>query len=194
MNTPASRAWVTLAALLALASLAAWPGDHAAFEWQPSRVASEPWRLWSAAAVHYSPLHLGANLAGALLVGALGAVADLRPRLVVAWCMAWPLTHLGLLLRPELLHYGGLSGVLHAGVAVTAVHLIASGPRPQRRIGMAILGVLCVKVLSEAPWGPVVSHPQGWDIAVVPFAHASGVASGVACAGAALLWRRQRHD
>ena len=37
--------------------------------------------------------------------------------------VAWPLTHLSLLARPEVMHYGGLSGVLHAGVAVAALGL-----------------------------------------------------------------------
>ncbi len=151
-------------------------------DWQPQLAWSQPWRLLTAAAVHYSALHLGANLAGALLVGALGAVAELPMRVVCAWLLAWPLTQLGLLSRPDLLHYGGLSGVLHAGVAIVALHLIVRGPRPRRRIGLAILAVLCVKVLSEAPWGPALRHPEGWDIAVAPSAHASGVLCGLLCA------------
>ena len=38
--------------------------------------------------------------------------------------LARPLTQLGLLMRPDLLHYGGLSGVLHAGVAAAALWLV----------------------------------------------------------------------
>jgi rhomboid family GlyGly-CTERM serine protease len=194
LKAPASRAWIALACLLALGSLAAWPAPRAAIDWQPSLWFSQPWRAWTAATVHYSPLHLGANLAGLLLVAALGAVADLRLRSVAAWGAAWPLTQIGLLWRPELLHFGGLSGVLHAGVAVVAVHLIAVGPRQRRGIGLAILAVLVGKLLSESPWGPALRQPEGWDIAVAPFAHASGVACGLVCGGLAGLWGPRGHD
>jgi rhomboid family GlyGly-CTERM serine protease len=181
-----------------MASLAAWGGPHGALEWQPALWLSQPWRAWTAATVHYSTLHLAANLAGVLLVGALGAVADLRPHNVMAWVLAWPLTQLGLLWRPELLHFGGLSGVLHAGVAVVALQLIIAGPRQRRGIGLAILLVLVGKVLSESPWGPALRRPEGWDIAVAPFAHASGVVCGLVCAAVcariASWWERRAHD
>jgi hypothetical protein len=71
-----------------------------------------------------------------------------------------------------------LSGVLHAGVAAVAVHLMLAGAAPQRRIGALIFIVLLAKLLSEAPWAGVLSRPAGWDIAVAPFAHVSGVWCG----------------
>ena len=46
-------------------------------DWQPGRARAEPWRAFSAVAVHYSGLHLAANLAGTVLVAALGRVARL---------------------------------------------------------------------------------------------------------------------
>ena len=58
----------------------------------PALAAREPWRLFSAAFVHYSTLHLLANLAGAALVGALGFFARVPRRVVLAWLVAWPLT------------------------------------------------------------------------------------------------------
>ena len=60
-----------------------------------------------------------------------------RARCVAAWACAWPLTQLGLLVRPDLLHYGGLSGVLHAGAAIVALHLVWRGARLRRLIGAA---------------------------------------------------------
>ena len=68
--------------------------------------------------MHFSELHLAANLAGCVLVAALGLTARVPTRCVVAWALAWPALHLGLWVQPALTHYGGLSGVLHAGVAV----------------------------------------------------------------------------
>lgn len=178
-----ARGWVALAAGLGVATLAAWLwGSPQALDWRPTDVVAEPWRAWTAAAVHLSAMHLGANLVGLLLVGALGIVADVSRRSTLAWFAAWPMTQLGLLLRPDLAQYAGLSGVLHAGVAVAAVHLIANGPRARRLIGAAILIGLVAKVLSESPWGPAVVQRAGWDIGIAPFAHACGTLAGLACA------------
>ncbi len=174
-------AWVALAALLGAAALLGRIAPATALDWQPALALAEPWRAWSAIAVHYSTMHLVANLAGVLLVGALGWVGEVSTRAAGAWAIAWPLTQFGLLARPELAHYGGLSGVLHAGVAVVAVHLLVAGPRAQRLIAAAILTGLAIKVLGESPWGPAITHPPGWDIAVAPLAHASGALAGLLC-------------
>jgi rhomboid family GlyGly-CTERM serine protease len=191
---PDRGAWLAVAAALALGAVlveAAGPALAARLDWQPGLAAREPWRTFSAAWVHLSGLHLAANLAGAALVAALGFVARLPRRTALAWLLAWPLTQLGLLAQPELVRYGGLSGVLHAGVAAAALHLLVVARGPRRLIGGAILAGLVLKVLSEAPLGPALRHPAGWDIAVAPFAHASGVIAGlVASALAETVARR----
>jgi hypothetical protein len=107
--TAAERAWIGLAAGLCIAALAARLSGIApvAIDWQPARALTEPWRAFSAVAVHYSNLHLVANLAGAALVAALGAAAGVSPAAVAAWACAWPLTQLGLLVRPDLAHSAG---------------------------------------------------------------------------------------
>jgi rhomboid family GlyGly-CTERM serine protease len=175
-----SAAWVGVALLLALPALATGVDASTAIDWQPSLALSQPWRWWSAAWVHYSRMHWLINLAGAALVAALGVVAPLGWRAALAWLLAWPLTHLALWLRPELSHYGGLSGVLHAGVAVAAVALLFT--RERRWFGALLGAVLLAKVLGETPWGPVLRHPAGWDIAVAPLAHATGSVAGALCA------------
>ena len=186
-------AWAGAATLMGLAALALNRVDPTAIDWQPALATHEPWRAWSAVFVHYSGLHLAANLAGAVLVGALGAVARVPSRSVAAWLAAWPLTQFGLALQPALVHYGGLSGVLHAGVAVVVVHLLCNGNTRERRIGLAIAAGLALKVVSESPWGAPLRHPPGWDIAVAPLAHASGVLAGALCAGIGeALHRRSR--
>ncbi|MDQ2927527.1 MAG: hypothetical protein M3R22_05085, partial [Pseudomonadota bacterium] len=64
-----STAWLLLAAVLAVGSSIDFAiGFPLALEWQPALAWREPWRAWSAAWVHYSALHLGANLVGCLLV------------------------------------------------------------------------------------------------------------------------------
>lgn len=161
-----------------------------ALAWVPTLVWSEPWRWWSAAWVHLSMRHLLVNLAGAALVLLLGWVARLPREAAWAWALAWPLTHLGLLLAPDLWRYGGLSGVLHAGVAVAAVALVRVAPlRRERLLGALLLAGLCAKVLGERAWAHTLVVPPGWDIAVAPLAHASGTVCG---ALAALLLVRSR--
>lgn len=184
------RAWVGVAAGLAGTALlgCAARGDATAWlDWQPALATTQPWRAFSAVAVHYSAMHLAANLAGAAVVGLLGGIARLPRAAAFAWLAAWPATQLGLLLRPELLHFGGLSGVLHAGVAIVATWLVATGTtRAQRAVGLAIGAGLLVKVLGETPWGPALRRVPGWDIAIAPFAHLSGAVAGVLCAAIAL--------
>ena len=191
LNHP-GRAWLVVALALALGTALATLAPVAARDWQPTLAWREPWRAWTAAFVHYSALHLAANAAGLLLVAALGVAARVPPRLALAWFVAWPLTQLGLLVQPALLHYGGLSGVLHAGVAVAALHLAWRGRGGERWIGAALLGGLALKVSSEAPWGAPLRHPAGWDIAVAPAAHACGLAAGLLCAAVALAWKGRR--
>ncbi|MFY7942407.1 MAG: hypothetical protein ACOVOX_16020, partial [Burkholderiaceae bacterium] len=61
----------------------------------------------------------------------------------------------------------------------------------------ALLGLgLIAKIWTEAPWGEGLRVVAGWDIAVVPWAHASGVVAGVICTlftSAALRVFAQRH-
>jgi hypothetical protein len=136
--------------------------------------------------VHLSGLHLAANLAGAVAVAVVGWAAVAPARVAWAWLAAWPLTHMGLWSRPDLLHYAGLSGVLHAGVACLGVHLVARAGAPRDRwIGAAVLLVLLAKVVLETPWGPAARAVAGWDIAVAPIGHATGVAAGLGCAALA---------
>ena len=159
-------------------------------DWQPTLAAIEPWRAFSAVFVHWSALHLGANLLGCAVVAALGLVARLPLRAAMAWALAWPLTQAGLLLEPALAHYGGLSGVLHAGVAVAGLWLVVRERGRHRLIGGAVLAGLALKLVLEEPWGPPLRHGAGWDIATAPLAHATGTAAGLLCAALGLA-RRQ---
>ena len=170
------------------------PFTHDAFDWQPGRAFAEPWRAWTAVAVHYSGLHLAANLAGAVLTAGLGVAAQVPTRAAWAWLAAWPLTQFGLLVEPALLHFGGLSGVLHAGVVIVVVFLLVHGSRAQRVVGLVVLGGYAIKLVGEAPWGPPLRQPPGWDIAIAPVAHASGTLAGAVCALVAIAWPGASRD
>jgi hypothetical protein len=101
--------------------------------------------------------------------------------------VAWPLTHLGLLMRPELAHYGGLSGMLHGGVAVVVLWLLVADRGRRRAIGAMVGAGLVAKLWLEQPWGPVLRQTADWDIALAPLAHATGAVAGLLCGGLALM-------
>jgi len=185
-----SLAWPALALLGLLApALASGVGAHPAIDWQPGRALEEPWRLWSAAWVHLSRQHLVVNAAAALVVAMFGVAAQMPARATLAWALAWPLTHAALALRPEISHYGGLSGVLHAGVAVVALWLVRAEVGWRRAIAALVLGGVTLKVLLEAPWRSELPLSAALGITTVPFAHAAGVVVG--CVAATVMWRRQ---
>lgn len=175
-------AWIAFTATLALLAAAAWFTPRSALDWQPARALAEPWRLWSAAFVHWSPWHLAANEAGCAVVAAFGAAAKVPARAALAWLVAWPLTHAALALEPALVSYGGLSGVLHAGVAVAAWHLVRHTRGRQRMLGALVLAGLGLKLALEAPWQAPTQFVAGWDFPVAPLAHATGAVAGLLCA------------
>jgi rhomboid family GlyGly-CTERM serine protease len=190
VRSVAQSAWIVLSVLLGTGAVIAWFVDRPLLEWQPAFAWSQPWRWWTAAWVHLSQMHLMVNLLGTALVAALGWVARCAGRDAAAWLVAWPLTHLGLLLQPTLMHYGGLSGVLHAGVVVAAIGLARRERQARRTLGVALLFGVAVKLLLEQPWqGPLRQLP-GWDIAIAPAAHLSGACAGALCA--LLPWRSAR--
>jgi membrane associated rhomboid family serine protease len=215
LSTPATpRAWIALAALLAALAIVETGGgwlarDGAAWtarlDWQPALAAAQPWRAWTAAGVHWSAMHLAGNLVATALVAWLGVRARAGRIEALAWAAAWPLTHALFAavdayaparLAEHLPHYGGLSGVLHAGVAILALSLLAGrNAEPsrdnlrerERLVGGALLAGLCVKVLFEAPWKLALRPDVMLGIGVAPIAHATGVAAGVLTASVALL-------
>jgi rhomboid family GlyGly-CTERM serine protease len=184
--TRPGRAWAALAGVLVGASVAALALDPAALarlDWRPALAGAEPWRAWTAALVHGSGAHLAANAAGGLLVGAYGWVARVPPRAALAWAVAWPATQAALAwLAPGLPRYVGLSGVLHAGLAVAALHLALAARGRVRTVGAATLAVVVAKVALEAPWGPLLRPSEALGIQVAPVAHAAGLLAGTLAA------------
>lgn len=184
MKLAARACWPLLAALLALLALATWALPQAwssAIDWQPALALRQPWRAFSAALLHLSDQHLLANLAGCAVLALLGWTIRMPARACQAWLLAWPLTQLGLLARPALQHYGGLSGVLHAGVMLVVLTLLARRGR-ERLIGALILIGLLTKLYLEDPLGPLLQAREDWDILIAPIAHLSGVLAALVSA------------
>lgn len=194
MNRNDDWSWPALCLLLAAGSLLAWwGGNPIEWEWWPD-FADDAMTWWTAALVHRSAAHGLANLL------ALGAVAVLGLALQVpramAWALfaAWPLSTLALLLFPQIQRYAGLSGVLHAAVAVLVVHCaLRRGQQPWA----GLLGAgLAAKLLAEGAWNrPLVFQPE-WGFAVATGAHLAGALAGLLCAlvayGSSRIWRMWR--
>lgn len=170
--------WLCTCAALMLASLLAWTAERTLLDWQPARAWAEPWRWCSAALVHLSALHLWLNLLAAALVAAYGWAARVNAAVTWAWVASMPFTHLALLAQPQLLHYGGLSGVLHGGVAAVSVWLAVRGNGGERTVGWLMLIGQAVKLLLERSWDAALQTPPELDVAVAPLAHASGSLAG----------------
>ena len=174
--------WVGLALLLAAMALALSPMPHEQLDWHPVQALTQPWRAWSAVAVHWTAWHLVANLIGCVVVAVFGVAASVPPRATLAWFLAWPLAHLALLAQPALSSYGGLSGVLHAGVAIAAFQLLRRERGSRRAVGAAVLLGLAVKLALETPWVAPTRDLAGWDFPVAPIAHVTGALAGLLCA------------
>lgn len=134
---------------------------------------------WATVWLHGSLPHLWWNLAGTVLLILLGWV--IRPGAVgaIAWLLAWPLTQVGMLLEPTLTTYVGLSGVLHAGVAVLGLSCLAPERRPANGVvGWVLLAWLGGKLLMENPWAHTLVMSSASAINVAPWAHLSGSVAG----------------
>lgn len=182
--------WLLVALALLGGALALSAQPTAAWDWQPALAHAQPWRSWTGAWVHWTPMHLAMNVGGLAALCALAWRTQVLPRDALAWALAWPLTQAALALQPALRHYGGLSGVLHAGAAIVAWRLLHQGPGRPRRIGLLLAAGLVLKLLWEAPWQAATRALPGWDFAVAPLAHSTGAIAGLVCA---LLLERAAH-
>ena len=207
--------WTCLVLAWALLSVALWLGQQAPsalaqasrpplfslLDWQPGLWQTQPWRLWTSALVHWSGAHLLLNLLACAALVVWGNAAALGARQTWAWFLAWPLAQ-GLLATsptsPMLGHFGGLSGVLHAGVAIGAWALLWHDRGRRRAVGGVVLLGLAVKLLLEEPllaqwlelWlevpVPVAVLPLAGapGFAVASYAHFTGTVAGLVCAWA----------
>ena len=187
--------WMALVLVWAAMASALWLGLRDTpqmyfLDVQPGLWRAQPWRLWTAAGVHWSGMHLLFNLMGCAALIAWGHAADVKLRHTLAWLLAWPLVQLALAATTSLPHYGGLSGVLHAGVAIGCWALVRQTDTPRGWVGAWVLLGLCLKVALEQP---LVRHVLGWGDDPVPLigapgwyvesgAHLAGLVVGLACA------------
>jgi membrane associated rhomboid family serine protease len=158
-----------------------WPALAQSWVLHPDAgVHQAPWVWWTSAWLHGSAQHLWRNMAGLALLACLGRLYRLRPLASLAWLAAWPLTQVGMLWQPQVLHtYIGMSGVLYAGMAVIAVQQIRFGhTRSHRLLGWALIWGSITRILLENPWQHPLIQTSWSDITVAPWAHLSGGMAG----------------
>lgn len=175
-----SWSWTVLCLLLAAGTVLAWRArSPVAWEWWREE-GDLAWTWWTAALVHRSAAHGVANLLTLGALGVLGQALRVPAPGALALALAWPLSTLGLWLFPQIDRYAGMSGVLHAAVAVLVVHcVLARDLKPWA----ALLGAgLTLKLVVEAAWRqPLVFEPE-WGFAVATAAHLTGALAGIGCA------------
>lgn len=186
-----SRAWVLLCLLHGVASMLLWWAHEPAVQaltWHAGPWLGQPWTWWTSAWVHLGTPHLIGNQ---LALGALTAAGWwLRtPRsATLAWALCWPLLQVSLGLWPQPDFAVGLSGLLHAGVAVLGLHaLIGPAPGRERPWGAVLLGGLLLKLLIEQAWQQPVAWSPDHEMWVLQAAHLVGAAWGVLL-GALSAW------
>lgn len=180
------RGWLIVCVVHAVASMLVWwQGETLAgwLTWRADRWLQQPWTLWTSAWVHRSTPHLIGNQ---MAIGALAAVAWVfRPglRAVWAWVLAWPLVPWTQTMWPFVGYYVGLSGVIHAAVAVLVLDWMWNAPRGSmawRWGGLLGLG-LVAKLVLEQGWSKPVVWSEGLDMSVVHSAHLMGAIAGAGC-------------
>ncbi len=185
--------WLALCVLHAVASMLVWwAGEPWGWDltWRADNWLGRPWTLWTTAWVHLNTPHLIGNQ---LAVGALAAMAWLLRlgfRTGVAWFVAWPLLPLALLWWPQIGYFAGLSGLVHAAVAVVGVHLVW-GDCPVRkapRWGGILLTGLCLKLAIERAWHWPVVWDDAANMSVVQAAHLVGGGLGALLSWGQLRW------
>jgi membrane associated rhomboid family serine protease len=164
------------------APVSSWPPLAQTLVMRPDAgLAQLPWVWWSSAWLHGSSSHLLRNVAGLALLACLAWLMPPSRTAAAAWLLAWPLTHLGMLMEPTLSSYVGMSGVLHAGVVTLSLHGLTQHTSRHSQIGaIALLIATVCKVLMENPWAHSLVASPASAINVAPWAHFSG------CAAAAL--------
>jgi membrane associated rhomboid family serine protease len=132
--------------------------------------------LWSTSLVHLSGAHLLANLLALAVLAVLGACLDAGRAATLALLVAWPLGTLALLGWPQVAGCSGMSGLLHAMVAVLWAHTALRGSA--KPVSYVIFAVLALKLLSEHAWSQPIAFDPNWGFNVVYAAHLTGAASG----------------
>ncbi|MBE2216358.1 MAG: rhombosortase [Opitutaceae bacterium] len=179
--------WIT--ASLSALTLAAWlmPGASAALQFDRTAIAHGSWwQLLSGHFTHWTPSHLGWDLAAFALLGTIlerrsraGLVTTLAAGAIAISAAVWTLA-------PELATYRGLSGIDSALFVACVSLLVAEAARERRPASAAwiLLGAIAfvAKTVVESMTTTTFFVAPDASFVPVPLAHAAGAAAGLLCA------------
>ncbi|MFZ3128913.1 MAG: rhomboid family intramembrane serine protease [Rhodoferax sp.] len=168
---------------VATLGLQLWPGAAEALQFSRVRYAQGAyWQLLTAQWVHLSLGHaLGNALAFAVLVLFSGRWLGWRPQLL-ALCGGYAGVAVVLAWDAQCSYYAGASGALHGLLAGNALCLVlgghAQGPGITRRVGLALLGAVALKLWWQSGGAPAAAW-SGWSFPVYHPAHIAGALGGM---------------
>jgi rhomboid family GlyGly-CTERM serine protease len=157
-------------------------------QWDAANWMRQPWTLFTSALVHLSGAHLIANLLALGALAILGWSLGAGKPACIALLAAWPLGTMALQAWPQVTQYGGLSGLVHAAVAVLWAHAAARGKAYP--LSFVLFVALVFKLLTEHAWATPLAFDPDWGFNVVYAAHLSGTLAGAACGLVAAVWTR----
>ena len=189
------KAWTTFCGVLAVASIAAWAGAPASatlLQWDSALWLRQPWTLWTASVAHLSTWHLLANLLTLGALAVLGSSLGAGQAATRALIVAWPLVTLTLLAWPAVRQYCGLSGLIHAAIAVLWAHAVVH--RRAYPLSFVLFVGMGIKLLGEHAWLTPVSFDTSWGFNVVYASHLGGTLVGGVCGMVAAAWPLQQES
>jgi rhomboid family GlyGly-CTERM serine protease len=192
VDAPARLIWprlpvTTLLLCGAAAAVLALPPLQAALIYSRAAIESgETWRLITGNLVHLSPSHFFFDVVALLVVGTL--IETLRYRFFPVLCLA-SAALIGVTLyavKPEILVFGGMSGVVTAGVTFLCLHGLREAGA-WRWVCLATLICLVIKMSLELAFGwslLLLTGSESQGFVPVPLSHAVGAATALLVFGA----------
>lgn len=187
--------WATLVAVAAAILVSFWPAAALALEWDRLQILSgQWWRVVSGNWVHLSRNQLWWNVAVLLPAGIWAE--RVQPWRARALYLIAPLIVGGALffLEPQLVRFGGLSGVATAFVVFLALAQL-QGADTDRWFWRAVLALVALKIIAEvllaSRW---LSHYSDPLVRSVALSHLAGVVAGVIVLGALRKRGKRRKD
>jgi rhomboid family GlyGly-CTERM serine protease len=172
---PLSSYWILSAVILLLALLPETVQSWLIYE-RNALLQGQIWRAFSAHLLHSNHWHLLMNIAGLLLVMLLhGGYYRWRMLLLLWFFCAGTISSMLYLFSPQIHVYVGLSGLLHAMLAMGAIKDI----QLNQRSGILLLVGLLAKVLWEQWQGPDLALAELINASVATDAHLYGVVAGL---------------
>jgi rhomboid family GlyGly-CTERM serine protease len=138
----------------------------------------EVWRLITGHLTHYTGAHLAYNL---FVFALFGWIAEKAGRLRYELLLLWLSLFVSLFLivgKPDLVVYGGLSGVV-CGLVIAVSLMGVAKPGPWRLPAVLLLILLPLKVIVEFVMGSsILPYAEPQPFTMVPLSHAAGIIGG----------------